>query len=87
MEGKLPSAVVWRKDKLGFVTPQQAWKKQLAATLQENIRQMKIPELFDRQFVVKMSQQNISDSSHLSEFWRFYSILKWMEVFQVKLVE
>ena len=35
-EGLVPDEIVWRRDKLGFSTPQQAWKRATTVPLQDS---------------------------------------------------
>lgn len=74
---KLPNEIVWRKDKKGFVTPQQDWKKDLMNKLTNELQALKIPEIMDRDYLLKLCKQDFSNPSHLSEFWRVYSVVKW----------
>jgi len=43
LEGLLPHEVVWRKDKLGFVTPQNEWQQELKTSLIEFVSETQIP--------------------------------------------
>lgn len=83
IENHLPKEVVWRKDKKGFVTPQKAWKEQLAGRITTYLRETEIPSILHRQSLVQLTTSEISDPTHLSEYWRMFSFLKWSERFRV----
>ncbi len=85
-EPLLPAEVVWRKDKMGFITPQKQWKKEVMPQMAEYLQQCAVPELMDKNYLLELSKKDLNSNAHLSEFWRVYSLLKWMEVFQVTIV-
>jgi asparagine synthase (glutamine-hydrolysing) len=84
----LPSEIVWRREKLGFTTPQEAWRQSLGKPLREFIRDAAVPSFLDRARVEALvsSDVNRSDVS-LSEFWKTVFFLKWMQVFRVQFSE
>ena len=77
LENKLPNEIVWRKDKKGFVTPQQEWKNEMMTTLISELKELKTPDIVDREYLLKLCNQDFSNATHLSEFWRVYSVVKW----------
>lgn len=79
----LNKEVVWRKYKMGFLTPQKIWKLQSKEELNQFINDTTIPDFLDRDYLLKLNNADINDSSHLSEFWKLVSFLKWAEVFKV----
>ena len=83
--GKLDDKVVWRKDKKGFVTPQQDWKSELMKTLTTELKDSNIPSIMNRDYVLQLCDQDFSNSTHLSEFWRAYSVIKWYNIFNLKV--
>ena len=82
----LPSEIVWRKDKLGFTTPQGEWKRALAGRLRELIRSTELPPFLDRTRIEKMLESETASSVALSEFWQTMFLLKWLDVFRVQFV-
>ncbi len=78
-------ALAWRRDKLGFVTPQYRWREELKSQLMEKFRAMNIPDVIDRNALEKLMTANLSSNEHLSEFWRVFALLRWLELFDVKL--
>lgn len=83
-EPLLPAEIVWRRDKLGFVTPQKEWKRALTAPLTEYLRSIEVPTFLDRTRLTQLVSDSADSSVGLSEFWRAIFLLKWVEVFQVQ---
>jgi len=83
-ETELNPAVTWRKDKMGFLTPQKSWKASSQKELSEFIDTCEIPDFINKKYLVNLCSKEIADSAHLSEFWRMISFLKWVQVFNVK---
>ena len=84
LDKKLDNKVVWRKDKKGFVTPQQDWKNELMTTLTSELRDSNMPFIMDKEYVIGLCDKDFSNPSHLSEFWRAYSLVKWYNIFNLK---
>ncbi len=85
LSGKVPDAITWRVDKLGFVTPQQDWKAQLTPTLRSYLENYNYPPELNAAYFKTLAHSDLSNNAHLSEFWRAYSVLRWMEVFGVEV--
>jgi asparagine synthase (glutamine-hydrolysing) len=84
MEGLLPKDIQWRKDKMGFVTPEETWIQNLRPHFVSLIRQQecrssrfadmkKFIDHFDRGSIPLLS----------SDIWRFLNLEFWMREFQV----
>lgn len=78
--------LAWRIDKLGFVAPQDRWRMELANELTAKMQSGKIPKELDTGKIQTLFSKSINDNSGLSEFWRIFALLRWMEVFEVDLV-
>jgi asparagine synthase (glutamine-hydrolysing) len=83
-EPLLNKEVVWRKDKMGFLTPQKVWKESSQKELTDFINNTNIPGFLNKKYISKLCASELTDSSHLSEFWKIVSFLKWAEVFNVR---
>lgn len=83
-EPQLNKEVVWRKDKMGFLTPQKAWKESSNKELSNFANNITIPSFLNKEYIAKLCTSELTDSSHLSEFWKIISFLKWAEVFKVR---
>jgi asparagine synthase (glutamine-hydrolysing) len=86
-QGLLPSEIVWRRDKLGFTTPQQAWKNALVDPLREFLQRAAVPSFLDRERVLRIASFDGSNPVSLSEFWKTIFVLKWIEIFRVQFSE
>lgn len=82
-EPLLNKEVVWRKYKMGFLTPQQLWKLNSQQELNQLIHETPIPDFIDKPYLIQACKATITDSSHLSEFWKIVSFLKWAHIFKV----
>lgn len=86
-EALLPAEIVWRRDKLGFATPQQTWKRALIDPLRNFIRQADLPSFIDRARIERLIRSDLSNATALSEFWQVIFLLKWMQVFRVQFAK
>lgn len=80
----LPDEVVWRKYKMGFLTPQKSWKLKINSQLNSFINDSVLPPFIDKEYLLNLNKAELNDTSHLSEFWKLISFVKWAEVFKVK---
>ena len=83
LNNKVNDKVVWRKDKKGFVTPQQDWKNELISALTTELKQSNLPSIMNRNYVLQLCDKDLSNTTHLSEFWRAYSVIKWYNTFNL----
>jgi asparagine synthase (glutamine-hydrolysing) len=83
-EPLLDKEVVWRKYKMGFLTPQKLWKLQSKKELDTFVNEVKMPAFLNKDYLLKLNNADINDSAHLSEFWKMVSFLKWAEIFNVR---
>jgi asparagine synthase (glutamine-hydrolysing) len=81
IEGTVPHEVVWRKDKKGFITPQEAWLKKSKKQLLELIESTKIVwDYFKKEELIQQIN-NPSLVKNYSEFWRLITALIWSKKF------
>ncbi len=79
--------LAWRKDKLGFVAPQERWMKELQPQLVALLSETPVPDCIDRNALNKLLTSGLSQPEHLSEFWRVWSLLRWLHLFEVRISE
>lgn len=84
VENSLPKEVVWRKNKMGFVTPHGEWKSKLKKELTDYISSANCPDLINKEYLLKLCSADMVNTNHLSEFWKVISFIKWTEVFKVR---
>lgn len=81
----LPDEVVWRKDKKGFITPQQDWKNKLKPQLREFVNDVKMPSMINKKFINDCIENELTNATQLSEFWKMISFLKWLDVYKISV--
>lgn len=81
----LPAEITWRKDKLGFVTPQKDWRSQFGKVLEDYFENYKFPDFLNGDYIVSICNKEIKGETPVSEFWKMISLLKWIEVFNIKI--
>lgn len=84
MEGLLPADIQWRKDKMGFVTPEELWMRELHGEFLNLLQQQ---PLRSGRFVQteKFIQDFVRASLPLpsSDVWRILNLEFWMREFRV----
>jgi asparagine synthase (glutamine-hydrolysing) len=84
MEGVLPKEIQWRKDKMGFVTPEQTWIQNLRPHFvklirQEAFRSARFADM--KKFIDHFDRGATTLGS--SDVWRFLNLEFWMREFRV----
>ena len=84
MEGLLPKDIQWRRDKMGFVTPEETWIQDLRPHFvrlirQEAFRSARFANM--KKFIDHFDRGSISLPS--SDIWRFLNLEFWMREFRV----
>ncbi len=84
MQNILPGEIQWRRDKMGFVTPEQDW---LSSLLPDLRRVLSANELRSVRFVDPSSLQaslaGQSRNLQSSDLWRLINLELWMHTFEV----
>jgi len=86
LERKGLKSLAWRRDKLGFVVPQKAWREELFPQLQKHWKNLELDEAFDLGSVKSLLDNPVRSNSAQSEFWRIYGLIKWMEKFRLDIM-
>lgn len=86
MEPELPAPIIWRKDKKGFVTPQGEWMRSLKEHMIEKLRLMRDVSVIDKERFIQELQKEQNGAAQLSELFRIYSLVRWMEIYNVKVI-
>ena len=85
MEGTLPRDIQWRKDKMGFVTPEEMWMRELHNDFLNLLRQqpMRSNRFLDTdKFLNDLKLP--SSPLHCSDVWRLLNLELWMREFNVR---
>jgi asparagine synthase (glutamine-hydrolysing) len=84
MEGMLPAEIQWRKDKMGFVTPEETWIRELRSAFTARLRQESLRSgrfIRGEKFLAEFERGSIALGS--SDVWRFINLEFWMREFNV----
>ncbi|GAB4172236.1 MAG: asparagine synthase (glutamine-hydrolyzing) [Coleofasciculaceae cyanobacterium] len=86
MRGIVPDAILNRRDKIGFATPEQSWLTTLRPWVEQVLHSevaAQIPAL--NLNVVKTELQAVLDGQKLFDFrvWRWVNLIRWAERFSV----
>jgi asparagine synthase (glutamine-hydrolysing) len=82
-EPYLPKEIIWRKEKLGFVTPENAWTQELKGGLKAFISDNRIPEIIDREKLIEVINIGINTNINFGEIWKIILFIKWYNVFKI----
>ncbi len=87
MKNILPKKVLNRKDKMGFVTPEEVWMKEHAVQIQKDLLQAveKSNGFINNNIVTKFNNVVQSKTKFNPQVWRVLSFAKWLEVFSVEI--
>jgi asparagine synthase (glutamine-hydrolysing) len=80
----VPDAIRWRRDKLGFATPQRAWQSATAGPIKDLLASAEIPEFLDAERVRELAYSDLQRPAQQSGYWQTVFLLRWMHVFQVE---
>ena len=83
-EGIIPKEVQWRKDKMGFVTPQNEWMQMLQPQIHTLLFDEPLrAEEFLNQSLLRRQFQNDPPTISNSTLWRIVNLELWMRRFHV----
>lgn len=83
-EPYLPAEITWRKEKLGFVTPERLWTEQLKNQLNTFVQDNKIPAIIDKNILLGRIANGTNNSILLGEIWKIILFIKWYNVFKLR---
>lgn len=77
-QGILPDGIVWRKDKMGFESPQRDWIKNMEKIMKEEVSQS---------LIIKHISVNSVDIRGMSDTlkWKLYNIARWERLYNVEV--
>jgi asparagine synthase (glutamine-hydrolysing) len=78
VEKKLPEAIVWRKNKLGFNAPEKTWLKELTREIHDEIHAS--PALAKFIDLEKLNLEKID----LRTKWRLFNFSRWQKLYNVE---
>jgi len=87
MRGLVPDAILDRRDKIGFVTPEQQWLRQLQPWVEATLRSDSAhsiaaldPAALQREWAEVLAGKRHFDS----RVWRWINLIRWAEAFRVQ---
>jgi asparagine synthase (glutamine-hydrolysing) len=83
-EKYLPTEIIWRKEKLGFVTPEKMWIDELKNELVELLENQVIPDIINSETLITIVKSRIDDRINLGEIWKIILFIRWYNVFNLK---
>lgn len=79
IEGRVPDAICWRRDKIGFEAPQATWAKRHRDRMVSAIRGSRLlDEMVD---LKRLEEKNFEIDA--ASFWRLYSAAMWEKTFSI----
>ena len=79
MAGRLPPAIQWRKDKLGFVTPEAIWLEQGKARVIELLANSSASRGYLDHDVVRTALRRPVEGAFYTDLFRWYLLELWMQ--------
>jgi asparagine synthase (glutamine-hydrolysing) len=76
MKGSLPDSIAWRKNKIGFESPENIWLSDVAYFM-NTINQSNLLQ--------KIYNHNIPQNLTQHMLWKLFNIAKWEHIFNVEL--
>ena len=86
LQSLVPKNILKRRDKMGFVTPEEIWlKKEKKQWFKDQIQNsmMQFPELFNTNELVDMFEDIVRDRKAFTfEPWRILCFKRWYDIFK-----
>lgn len=85
MRGIVPDAILDRKDKIGFETPDAAWSQMMGNCLVEQLHNVTLPIIYEHLDSAKLLAQIHSRPNDFAKFeiWRLLNFVKWAERYDI----
>jgi asparagine synthase (glutamine-hydrolysing) len=85
MRGVVPSQVLDRKDKIGFITPQAKWLAAIGSLAQETVASIPAGGVIDRAKVNQMLHDlREGKSANTAALWRCLNFTRWIQIYGLK---
>ncbi|MFM2226349.1 MAG: hypothetical protein RJA07_2551 [Bacteroidota bacterium] len=76
MKGSLPDSIAWRKNKIGFESPENIWLSDVAYFMNTINQSNLLQKIYNNNIPKKLTQHML---------WKLFNIAKWEQIFNVKL--
>jgi asparagine synthase (glutamine-hydrolysing) len=80
IDGKLPADIVWRRDKVGFETPEQQWFRAGKSHLLDLLGDDSAADYLDMDYV-RREAPGLIDSGNTGIVWRWVNLVLWLNRF------
>ena len=81
MKGKLPEEIVWRRDKVGFETPEQKWLREGEGRIMDILSSCGgVGEYLDMEQIKDEAPRLLESGGH-AQVWRWVSLALWLQAF------
>lgn len=87
VEDDLPKEIVWRKDKVGFETPERAWLGSHKDALLDLLNSGIANEYLDKSYVTQELPRIFESHASTARIWRWANLVLWLKVFREQLAE
>ena len=78
-----PAPIIKRKDKTGFITPQEVWqKKELKHLIDKSVTSLDLPFINRKELLNKYELYKNGNSADWAFWWRVYCLNEWLNLFQ-----
>jgi asparagine synthase (glutamine-hydrolysing) len=83
LEGIVPEKIRLRTDKMGYATPNNAWVREIAATMKDNLERLPA-DIFNQQALRKNFSDYLIPKGDLDNgrIFKFYSFARWFSLFR-----
>lgn len=85
MQGIVPSAILARRDKVGFATPEKKWMKELSPWVETQLKTAEQSLIFNKTSALKEWGNVVSGKKEFDwRIWRWVNYLRWKQIFEIQ---
>ena len=86
MRGLVPDAILDRRDKVGFATPEAAWLKQLQPLMTSTLERASRIPFFDTD-AMRATERRLRETQagRNPQLWRWFNFIQWVELFDIDM--
>jgi asparagine synthase (glutamine-hydrolysing) len=86
MRGLVPDAILDRKDKIGFATPEKAWLVKLGPTIHRWIADApRLPFIREELLQAEFERVLAGKQQFSQKLWRFINFCRWLQIRNVRI--
>lgn len=84
MKGTVPDGIINRRDKMGFVAPQEQWIRDNISVFLSSLSGLRETGLFENVYLDRIKQDAAKNTLDFSQLMRLYVFSVWLKVFNVR---